>query len=196
MVGWKLYTDGGSRGNPGQSAWAFILHSPTGDIFEQGGLMGISTNNCAEYEGVIQGLGFALGQKVEMLDLYSDSELIVKQLRGEFKVKHPDMIPLWQESKKLLQKFAGEVGIHHIRREFNKEADKLCNLVLDGKWVGAKGVPETKGTNGTTGTKPNPMCISDEATLAAIRAVFARYGASISEEQASDAGIMLRKLLQ
>lgn len=194
MVGWKLNTDGGSRGNPGKSAWAFILQSPTGEIFEQGGLMGISTNNCAEYEGVIQGLGFALSQKVEMLDLYSDSELIVKQLRGEYKVKHVDMIPLWQESKKLLAAFSGQVGIHHIRRELNTDADKLCNLVLDGKWKGAKGEPEIKRTAGTT-SSPKPDTITDEATLAAIRAVFARYGAFISEEQASDAGIMLRKLL-
>ncbi len=194
MVGWKLCTDGGSRGNPGESAWAFILESPTGEKFEQGGLLGITTNNCAEYEGVIHGLTFALGLKVERLDLYSDSELIVKQLLGEFKVKHPDMIPLWQESKRLLKGFQGEVGIHHIRRELNKDADKLCNLVLDGKWVGAKGHPSPKNSSGTK-VGANPQTITGEATLAAIRAVFARYGAFISEEEASDAGIMLRQIL-
>ncbi len=194
MSTWKLNTDGGSRGNPGKAAWAFILQSPTGEIFEQGGLMGISTNNCAEYEGMIQGLAFALAQNADQLEVFSDSELIVKQLRGEYKVKHADMIPLWEESRKLLEKFPTKVSLNHVRRELNKEADKLCNLVLDGKWVGARPEP---GSTKTPGTKPTPIpqSITDEATLAAIRAVFARYGAAISEEQASEAGLMLRKIL-
>jgi ribonuclease HI len=194
MAAWKLNTDGGSRGNPGKAAWAFVLQSPTGEIFEKGGLMGISTNNCAEYEGMIQGLAFALAQKADHLEVFSDSELIVKQLRGEYKVKHADMIPLWEEAKKLLRDFTGHVTLNHVRRELNKEADKLCNLVLDGKWVGARPEPEAPKTPGTKPT-PKPLTITDEATLASIRAVFARYGAAISEEQASEAGLMLRKIL-
>jgi hypothetical protein len=86
------------------------------------------------------------------------------------------------------------VTLNHVRRELNKEADKLCNLVLDGKWVGARPEPETPKTPGTKPT-PKPQAITDEATLAAIRAIFARYGAAISEDQASEAGLMLRKIL-
>lgn len=199
MSGWKLNTDGGSRGNPGKAAWAFILRGPEGQLFEHGGPMDMATNNSAEYEAVVQGLAFALAEGVRDLDVYSDSELIVKQVRGEYKVRHADLIPLHQEVKKILTDFPGKVHFHHIPREQNKEADKICNQVMDGKFgsfsSAAKQYPDTK----ISAPKPSQAPITKVAypveTLAAVRAIFKKFGATISEDDAEEAIFMMRKVL-
>lgn len=195
MSGWKLNTDGGSRGNPGKGAWAFLLRSPTGQVFEHGGPLDMVTNNSAEYEAVIQGLSFALAEGVPALDVYSDSELIVKQIRGEYKVRNADLAPMHEEVKKMMAEFSGAVRFHHIPREQNKEADRICNLVMDGKFRGSRpgGLPAEKPS---APARPTPAAAAySEETLAAVRAIFHRFGASISEDQAEEAIAMMRQVL-
>jgi len=222
MADWKLNTDGGSRGNPGKAAWAFVLRGPDGQLHEHGGLMDMATNNSAEYEGVIQGLAFALAEGIKDLDVYSDSELIVKQIRGEYKVRHADLAQLHGEVKKILDDFSGKVTFHHVPREQNKEADKICNLVMDGKFRPAlssskvspkpspfaapsptplspleklaSAVGLTQPARPAAAVRP-PVEAPPEETLAAVRAIFKKFGATISEDQAEEAIFMMKKVL-
>ena len=129
---WRLFTDGGSRGNPGPAAFGYYLKTPDGQEIRANGLLGIQTNNVAEYQGIIHGLQGALDIGVEALEVFSDSEVAVKQLNGEYKVKVEGLKPLFSKAKELAAKFPGGVGFFHIRRELNKVADGLVNEALDG----------------------------------------------------------------
>ena len=128
---WCLFTDGGSRGNPGPAAFGYHLISPDGRSFTGHGLLGIQTNNFAEYQGIINGLREALDMGVEALEVYSDSEVAVKQLNGEYKVKVEGLKPLFSKAKELAAKFPRGVRFSHIRREENKKADELVNQALN-----------------------------------------------------------------
>ena len=128
---WGLFTDGGSRGNPGPAAFGYHLISPDGRSFTGHGLLGIQTNNVAEYQGIIHGLQGALDIGVEKLEVYSDSEVAVKQLNGEYKVKVEGLKPLFSKAKELAAKFPRGVRFSHIRREENKKADELVNQALN-----------------------------------------------------------------
>jgi ribonuclease HI len=125
---YKLFADGGSRGNPGPAAGAFYLETTPpqgGSIF-----IGTQTNNVAEYQGLILGLKTAIEKNILELDICLDSLLIVNQIKGLYKVKHPNMIPLFLEVKNLL----GELKswkIQHIPRAANAKADALVNECLD-----------------------------------------------------------------
>src|SRR5690242_3476419 len=100
----KLYTDGGSRGNPGQSAGAFVICKMDDTVVEKSGFyIGITTNNQAEYKALLRGLERAGELGISELNVFMDSELIVKQLNGVYKVKHQDMKPLYEEVQKLLK---------------------------------------------------------------------------------------------
>jgi len=126
-----LYTDGGARGNPGPGAIAVILKNRrTETIKEFSTYIGQSTNNEAEYKAVIEGLQSALEKGGNELDCYLDSELIVKQLTGKYKVKDRRMKTFWADAKRLEIKFK-RVTYTHIPRSSNKEADSLVNKVLD-----------------------------------------------------------------
>lgn len=127
----QLYTDGGSRGNPGEAAIGYILYNEQGEVLCRfGSPIGIRTNNYAEYTAMIEGLRRALtfGKSIH---LSMDSELIVKQIKKEYKVKNMDLKPLYDEAVLLISKFE-YFEIRHVRRENNREADKLVNLALDG----------------------------------------------------------------
>lgn len=124
----KLYADGGSRGNPGPAAGAFYLESTPahgGSIF-----LGTQTNNVAEYQGLILGLKTAIEKNMLELDICLDSLLIVNQIKGLYKVKHPNMIPLFLEVKNLLAQLKSW-KIQHIPRAANAKADALVNACLD-----------------------------------------------------------------
>ncbi len=126
-----LFTDGGSRGNPGPAASGAVLVGPDGRILhEVGHFLGIATNNVAEWTAVQLGLEAALEHGVASLAVRMDSELVVRQLSGEYRVKHPDLQPLHSRVKSLLRKFS-HVDIAHVRRENNKLADAVVNRVLD-----------------------------------------------------------------
>jgi ribonuclease HI len=126
-----LYADGGSRGNPGPAASGAVLYDESGTVLREiGTFLGVTTNNVAEWTGLLEGLRAALALGVERLAVRLDSELVVKQLSGAYRVKHPGLIPLHAEAKQLLRRFA-DVDIRHVRRAENAAADALVNQVLD-----------------------------------------------------------------
>jgi ribonuclease HI len=123
--------DGGSRGNPGPAAWGVAVFDDDGNCVERhAGTVGRATNNVAEYRGLIEALRLATEKQASEVRLRSDSELIVRQLEGRYKVKHPDLKPLFAEAKQLIAGFA-LFDIRHVRREDNKESDALVNQALD-----------------------------------------------------------------
>lgn len=126
-----LYTDGGSRNNPGPAAAGFVLKTENGQILKKGSkFLGTATNNEAEYKALLEGLKVAKGFSPQHLDCFLDSSLVVNQLNGRFKIKEARLRRLVFEVKKLEPNFAS-VRYQHISREKNKEADALVNKVLD-----------------------------------------------------------------
>ena len=125
------YVDGASRGNPGPAAYAVVLRGPDGQTqFETGKYFGRATNNVAEYYGLIAALDAAQSRGVERLLVRSDSELLVRQMQGRYKVKSPDLKPLYERALKLSRGFS-YFAIEHVPREQNSEADALGNRALD-----------------------------------------------------------------
>jgi formyltetrahydrofolate-dependent phosphoribosylglycinamide formyltransferase len=126
-----IYTDGGSRGNPGPAAAAFVLTNPAGvRLSAQGFFLGRTTNNVAEYTAISKALEAAKQFGAKQLTLFSDSELLVKQINGEYKVKSEQIRPLFRQVVNLLGEFESW-KVQHINREKNKEADKLANQALN-----------------------------------------------------------------
>jgi ribonuclease HI len=126
-----LFADGGSRGNPGPAASGAVLYDDAGEVLDEIGLfLGVTTNNVAEWTGLIAGLKAALEHGVDEIAVRLDSELVVKQLSGEYRVKHAGLIPLHAEAKSLLRKFAW-TDVRHVRRKDNAAADAVVNQVLD-----------------------------------------------------------------
>ncbi|MBX4199641.1 reverse transcriptase-like protein [Candidatus Saccharibacteria bacterium] len=127
----KVYTDGGSRGNPGDSSCAFVICDLDDNVVEKSGYyMGMATNNQAEYYGMIKGLERARDLGIDKLTLFSDSQLVVNQMNGFYKVKNQELAPLNQQLNELAQSFE-KVTFVHIPRELNKIADKEVNRILD-----------------------------------------------------------------
>lgn len=128
-----IHIDGGSRGNPGDAGFGVQVTTPEGTpVAELYGYLGRATNNVAEYQALIHALRYAAKRGARRVRIYSDSELVVRQVNGVYKVKHPDMIPLHREATALLRQFAG-ARLTHVRREQNREADRLANRALDEK---------------------------------------------------------------
>lgn len=128
-----IYTDGASRGNPGQSALGVVIEDERGKVLkEYSHYLGEATNNQAEYEAVIFALQKAKQLKIKGLEIRTDSELIGKQLRGEYKIKDSDLQPLFIKAWNLRLDYE-KVNIKIISREQNKKADKLANQELDSK---------------------------------------------------------------
>jgi ribonuclease HI len=128
-----IHTDGASRGNPGEAAFAYTIAGDGVAPIEEAGLLGRITNNQAEYTALVRALEHALRLGVEhKLLILSDSELMVKQMRGEYKVKNEELRDLYEEARRLVRQFNGAVTFKHVRREHNQRADELCNLALDG----------------------------------------------------------------
>lgn len=127
----SLFADGGSRGNPGPSAYGAVVVDEDGTVLREiSAFLGTSTNNVAEWSGLIAGLEAALEMGVDDIDVRLDSELVVRQLSGAYRVKQPHLLPLHAKAKALLRRFAHS-HVAHVRREQNKEADALVNQVLD-----------------------------------------------------------------
>jgi len=123
--------DGGSRGNPGPAAWGVVVLDPEGRPLEGfAGAIGRASNNVAEYNGLLQALAIAAERSAVDVELLADSELVVKQVRGEYKVRHPDLIPLHAEVMRKVAEVPA-FRIVHVPREENRDADRLVNLVLD-----------------------------------------------------------------
>jgi probable phosphoglycerate mutase len=125
------YIDGGARGNPGPAGYGVRIEGPDGSLVaELHGALGIATNNIAEYNGLLAALHYALEHGQRTVHIKADSELLVKQMRGEYRVKNEGLKPLFLEAIGLIRKI-GDVTFQHVRREFNKEADRLSNLGMD-----------------------------------------------------------------
>lgn len=125
--------DGGARGNPGPAAIGAVVQSADGEIVEERGeRIGRATNNVAEYRALLLGIELAAAHGASELELVGDSELIVRQVEGRYKVKNPDMRKLHGEVKRALAPFESW-SIRHVRREHNADADRLVNAALDGE---------------------------------------------------------------
>lgn len=128
-----LNCDGASRGNPGLAATGFVIRDDSGRVIDSGGtFLGVETNNWAEYQAVIEALGriLSISPKVESVDVYLDSQLVVEQLNGHYRVKKESLRSLFADINSLTSRI-GNVKFHHVPRELNKEADGQANKVLD-----------------------------------------------------------------
>ena len=151
--------DGGSRGNPGPAAYGVVIRDPRGEVIARlKKYIGQNTNNVAEYFGLIAALDYAQTHGIRALRVESDSELLVKQMRGQYKVKSADLRPLYERASKMAQSLAS-FRIDHVYREQNREADALANQALD----------ETSRGGGSGSSAPKP-----QAKENALR-FFARY---------------------
>ena len=127
----RLFTDGGARGNPGPAAYGYVLEAADGTVLAAEGVaIGVATNNVAEYSGLVAGLRKALELGVEELEVVSDSELVVKQMRGEYRVKNEALRGLFGEASALARRLA-DVEYRHVKRAHNELADRLVNEALD-----------------------------------------------------------------
>lgn len=127
----RLYTDGGARGNPGPAASAYVLETADGTVLDaRGETIGVATNNVAEYRALVAGLAKALELGVDELEVVSDSELLVKQMNGEYRVKNAALIDLSLEAAHLARQI-GRVRYNAVRRTENELADSLVNEALD-----------------------------------------------------------------
>jgi probable phosphoglycerate mutase len=125
------YIDGGARGNPGPAGYGVHLQDPDGSVVgELHGGLGIATNNVAEYNGLLAALRWAAEHGHTRVHIRADSELLVKQMRGEYRVKHEGLKPLFLQACALIRRI-GDVSFEHVRREHNKDADRLSNLGMD-----------------------------------------------------------------
>lgn len=139
-----MHIDGGSRGNPGPAAYAVVVESADGarlDSFSK--VLGETTNNVAEYEGLLAALDYALAHHRLRVKVISDSELLVRQMQGRYKVKSTDLKPLFHHAQELAGKLEA-FSVEHVRREQNREADRLVNEALDR----AESLPPKKPSEG------------------------------------------------
>lgn len=132
QTGWiSAHCDGGARGNPGPAGYGALIQDANGKVLaELSEFLGIRTNNFAEYSGLLACLQFALDNGYPRLRVVSDSELMVKQIQGRYKVNSPDLKPLWQEAKSRIARLEG-FEISHALRHKNKDADRLANQAMD-----------------------------------------------------------------
>jgi ribonuclease HI len=166
-----IYTDGGARGNPGPAAFAYVITRAGARDVEANGYLGKTTNNIAEYTALVRALEHAQKLDGKRLVIHSDSELMIKQMRGEYKVKNEGLRPLYEEAQELSGAFES-VQFRHVPREQNRRADKLCNDALD----------RAQKVSSNAGTKTRPIvttrhdAVRAEAIdcLRAVAAVWAR----------------------
>ena len=127
----RLWTDGGARGNPGPAAFGYVLETDDGTVLAaHGEKIGVATNNVAEYRALIAGLAKAVELAVPEVEVVSDSELMVKQMRGEYRVKNEALQDLFLQASRLARKL-DDVEYRHVKRAHNELADRLVNEALD-----------------------------------------------------------------
>jgi ribonuclease HI len=152
-LAWRANIDGGSRGNPGPASYGVVIRDPRGEIVARlKKYIGRTTNNVAEYYGLIAALDYAQSNHIRSLRIESDSELMVKQMRGQYKVKSADLKPLFERAVKMSQTFAA-FRIDHVYREQNKEADALANEAMD-EVSGASGNAKTENRKAAPAASP------------------------------------------
>ncbi len=150
--------DGASRGNPGPASYAVVIRDPNGKtILELAKNIGRETNNVAEYYALLAALDYATSHNIPSLRIRSDSELLVRQMQGRYKVKSADLKPLHERASKMAKQL-GYFAIEHVRRELNRDADALANVALD-----QAGVPKFAATGNTT-SESRPIALSAQAS--------------------------------
>jgi len=134
----KANIDGGARGNPGPAAYGVVVRDAKGEIIaELAEYLGNQTNNFAEYSGLLAALEYAVREKIPTVKVLSDSELLVKQMKGQYRVKSPGLLELYERARALVRKLE-RFSIDHVLRQYNREADRLVNKVLDGRASGGR----------------------------------------------------------
>jgi ribonuclease HI len=126
-----IHIDGAARGNPGPAAFAYVIRRDGLPLARRAGRLGSTTNNLAEYTALVRALAHAATLKPDRVLVKSDSELVVKQMKGMYKVKNEGLRVLYEEARELARQIPG-LELTHVRREENSEADQLCNDALDG----------------------------------------------------------------
>jgi len=173
---YTAYVDGAARGNPGPASYAVILRAPDGSTpFQIGKYLGRATNNVAEYYALIGALDYAQSNHIARLAVRSDSELLVRQMQGRYKVKSLDLRPLHERAQKLARGLA-HFDIEHIPREQNSEADALANLALDAtSTVG--GTAREKSVSAATASATSRVAATLATPAREARRIRARYSA-------------------
>jgi ribonuclease HI len=148
------FTDGGSRGNPGPSGYGVVIQAEDGKVLaELSEFIGMRTNNVAEYSGMLAALEYALTHGLSRLRIISDSELMVKQMRGQYRVQSPELRPLYEEARRRAAKLQ-TFQIEHVLRGKNKRADELANQAMD---RGMRRNPETRSVSTTVADAAPPV---------------------------------------
>ncbi len=168
---YTAWCDGGSRGNPGPAGYGAVIQSPEGQtVARLSRFLGIQTNNFAEYSGLLAVLKWALENGAQRLKVISDSELMVNQMKGRYKVASPILRPLWEEARRLAARFEAFEMVHTLRGG-NKEADRLANEAMD-KGMGKRmGKPGSADEGGTSAARP----AGQASAVKAPRQVFEGY---------------------
>jgi ribonuclease HI len=157
-----IHVDGAARGNPGPAAYAYTLERRGEPLLEHAELIGQATNNVAEYTALIRALEEAAKLSLKRLEIYSDSELLVRQMNGDYRVKNADLQDLYARAQLLLRSF-DSVTLRHVRREANQRTDELCNRVLDAAMGRDRALgPSAKGARPATSGRSKPEPVSDE----------------------------------
>ena len=126
-----LRIDGASRGNPGDAGFGVAVEDAEGtSIASLYGFLGTASNNVAEYQALIHALDYAIARGARHVEIFSDSQLVVRQIQGQYRVKHPAMVPLHREARALLGRLE-RATLHHVPREQNRAADRLANQAVD-----------------------------------------------------------------
>jgi ribonuclease HI len=126
----RIHTDGAARGNPGPAAFAYVIEQEGAEDIEEKGVLGTKTNNVAEYIALVRALEHAARLGARRLEIFTDSDLMVNQMKGLYKVKNPGLKQYWEQADRLFREFE-KVNIQHVPRGRNGRADRLCNEALD-----------------------------------------------------------------
>jgi ribonuclease HI len=176
----RIHTDGAARGNPGPAAFAYVIERNDGPAIEEKGLLGTKTNNVAEYTALVKALEHAARLGARRLDIRTDSDLMVNQLNGSYKVKNEGLRPYYERARLLLREF-DQVNLRHVPRAENSRADRLCNEALDG----AQGKPASRGTRPSAPKRPPDPRRADAVraeALDCLRAVAAAWARGNPED--------------
>ena len=170
LVDATIHTDGAARGNPGPAACAFVIEIEGQPTVEHAEKIGAATNNVAEYTALIRALQRAASLGLRRLAIYSDSELMVKQLNGEYNVKNAELRDLCDKALALAGRFEA-VKVSHVRRTANRRADQLCNLVLNGKTPAEHDADRDAARSAPA--RPRRNAAVDEQAIACLRSALA-----------------------
>jgi ribonuclease HI len=192
-----IHTDGASRGNPGEAAFAYVISRDGEPVIEEAGRLGTMTNNQAEYTALVRALehGLELGPENRLL-IHSDSELMVKQMRGEYRVKNPDLLDLYEKARDLVRRFAGPVTFRHVRRDHNSRADALCNEVLDGVRPSSPRPARTPAAAPAATSSARAVVPLRETAIASLRRMAAAWAAGSGSPTPEEVWTELQDLLR